>query len=680
LRDPDKRRAALLSLVLHLAVLLLIIFLVSRPRPEPLPSFIVIDVGTPAFAEETTNAATAEQPALQTPEPQVESAEVGDPQELTAPQEQAAAPVEQPVTVQPPAPEAPPAAQATPQPEAQPVEQVDATPPPPQVQEASVEAPSLPLAEVPATPLPEIDQVVLQARETPAPITIPEPEAQAQVAEARSVSLAPSATVAQATELSAPEATVTVAQSVSLEVPRMQSQVAQSVGLAAPSVSAQVAQAVPLEAPAAQAQVAASVGLTPDGISASVSGRRPLAPPAATAVVGTAVPLDVAPTAQVAIPRPLAVPTMRAEVTAPAQTSGAPAAAGAEAGITDVAATVESPRPAGGNASSAGQSGPVDPAATAEGRGLAAGPEGVGAGDGAPQPPSRPSFSEQRDRALAVLIDNVNGYPQSGLAEASMIVEMPVEGGLTRLMAFYDRVDPVRVGPVRSARDYFVEIAQRTESVLVHDGGSPGAMIAIANGEVPTLNAYSSGQLFARSPDRSAPYNLYSVGPDLRTAVTRLVPERVRLVANSIYRPSEAAPEVSEVTTSYGAYTSGFLFNELTGRYRWIRDGTPAVQPDGQVLEMQAVLLGGITARPIPDDDAGRLYIPIRSGPATLYLEGRAVTGSWDVLDGTGITFISDAGVRVDLANLRTWTVLTPNYAERVEERPAAAVPAPPGG
>src|SRR5690606_15890045 len=127
----------------------------------------------------------------------------------------------------------------------------------------------------------------------------------------------------------------------------------------------------------------------------------------------------------------------------------------------------------------------------------------------------------------------------------------------------------------------------------------------------------SSGQLFARSSERSAPYNLYSVGPELRTAVTRLVPERVRLVANSIFRPSEVSPEVAEVIVSYGTYSSGFRFNDLTGRYRWVRDGTPAVQPDGQVLEMQAVLVGNITARPIPNDEAGRLYIPIRSGPAT---------------------------------------------------------------
>ena len=50
-RDPDKRRAALLSVVLHLSALLILLYVVTRPQPEPLPTFIVIDVGTPSFAE-----------------------------------------------------------------------------------------------------------------------------------------------------------------------------------------------------------------------------------------------------------------------------------------------------------------------------------------------------------------------------------------------------------------------------------------------------------------------------------------------------------------------------------------------------------------------------------------------------------------------------------------------------
>jgi hypothetical protein len=70
---------------------------------------------------------------------------------------------------------------------------------------------------------------------------------------------------------------------------------------------------------------------------------------------------------------------------------------------------------------------------------------------------------------------------------------------------------------------------------------------------------------------------------------------------------------------------------------------------------------------PMPGDDAGRLYIPLSSGPATLYLNGRAVDGTWEVVDGMGVSFISDAGQRVDLAKLRTWVVLSPNYGTRAE-------------
>jgi hypothetical protein len=32
-----------------------------------------------------------------------------------------------------------------------------------------------------------------------------------------------------------------------------------------------------------------------------------------------------------------------------------------------------------------------------------------------------------------------------------------------------------------------------------------------------------------------------------------------------------------------------------------------------------------------------------------------------------GVSFISDAGQRVDLAKLRTWVVLSPNYGTRAE-------------
>ncbi len=668
--DPDKRRAMALSVVLHLLVFLVLMIVGLIPRPEPLPPYIVIDVGTPAFSEESVQAPTAEDPALPAPEPQVASDEIGDPRELAAPQQATTAPEPEPMTAQPPAPAAPPA-QAAEAP-AEPAEAAEVPAPPlpqPQVAEAAPLDAPLPLAEVPATTLPEIDPVTLTPRPLANPISLPQPQARAEVSEARAVAMQPTANVSEARELTSPQASAAVAESRPLEVPQPSAAVSQATGLAAPNVSASVAEARQLETPGVEAQVAGAVDLSTTGVEAAVSGQTALAPPAVSAQVGSRRDVAVTPQAQVAQVRDVPIPTLRAEVLAPEIQSGAPGDDGRAAGATDVEATVTSPRQPGGNAATAGQTGPLDPLATAEGRGRAAGPDGVGEGTGAPPPPSRPPFSTRRDQPLAVLLDNVGGYPQHGLREASMIVEMPVEGGLTRLMTIYDRNDPARVGPVRSARDYFVQLAERSAAVLVHDGGSPGAMIAISGSGVPTLNAYTSGELFARAGERSAPYNLYTVGTDLRSAVTRMLPGADRIVGGTVFSPNEGARRVNEVQVRYsGAYGSGFRYDATLGAYRWVRDGEPANHPDGQIVLMDAVLVGEITARLQPGDTAGRLYIPLEGGDATLYLRGRAERGTWLISEGNGIRFRTAAGELVDLAPFRTWVMLTPTYDNRSEQ------------
>lgn len=669
LRDPDKRRAAAVSATLHMLVLLLVLLAGLRPRPEQEPTYIVIDVGTPAYAEDTTLAATAESPAPPSPTPQVESESVGLPRELAAPQQEATAPEPRPVTAQPPAPEAPPAQAAAEVPEATAAEVPVPPLPVPQVTEARAPSEQLPLAEAPATPLPEIDPVVMTPRPLTDPVMLSVPPVSASVVEARALAAQPAATVSEARDLAPPQPDATVTAPREITQPAVNAQVAQAVGLSAPNAQASITAARPLDAPVVSAQVAAGTALSTDGVTASVSGSRPLAPPNVAAQVGTSRDVQVVPEAVVAQVRDVPLPSLRADVVAPATASGSPLTEGTRQGDTDVQATATNPRAPGGNAAIAGQTGPLDPNATADGRGRAASPDGVGEGTGAPAQQARLPEATQREQPLAVLIDNVGGYPQTGLREASMIVEMPVEGGSTRLMAIFDRSFPRRVGPVRSARDYFVELAQSTQAVLVHDGGSPGAMIAIKNSVLPTLNAYNNGTLFSRDGGRSAPYNLYASGGDLRTAMLKLVPESSRLVPSGAFAPSSEAADVSEVSVKYsGAYTSGFRYDPELRSYRWIRDGTPANHPDGQIMLYEAVLVGNILARPLPGDSEGRLYIPLQAGDATLYLRGKAQRGTWFVSQGKGLGFRTEAGEDVDLARYRMWAMLTPTYDSRVEQ------------
>lgn len=91
----------------------------------------------------------------------------------------------------------------------------------------------------------------------------------------------------------------------------------------------------------------------------------------------------------------------------------------------------------------------------------------------------RPFESEEDKsvRPIAVMIDNLKvAMPQSGLTNADIIYEAVTEGGITRMMAVYSDIDSIqRVGPVRSARDRFVELMLPLNSIYVHIGSSSTA-------------------------------------------------------------------------------------------------------------------------------------------------------------------------------------------------------------
>ena len=80
------------------------------------------------------------------------------------------------------------------------------------------------------------------------------------------------------------------------------------------------------------------------------------------------------------------------------------------------------------------------------------------------------------DRPFAVMIDNhSDAWPQVGLQKAYMIYEIIVEGGETRLMALFKGANVEQIGPVRSARHYFIDYAMENDAIYAHFGQSPQA-------------------------------------------------------------------------------------------------------------------------------------------------------------------------------------------------------------
>lgn len=76
-------------------------------------------------------------------------------------------------------------------------------------------------------------------------------------------------------------------------------------------------------------------------------------------------------------------------------------------------------------------------------------------------------------RPLAIMVNNhVEARPTSSLPDADLIYEAVAEGGITRLLAIYHARDAEKVGPIRSARIYYIDWAAEFYSWFAHWGGS----------------------------------------------------------------------------------------------------------------------------------------------------------------------------------------------------------------
>lgn len=82
-------------------------------------------------------------------------------------------------------------------------------------------------------------------------------------------------------------------------------------------------------------------------------------------------------------------------------------------------------------------------------------------------------------RIIAIMVNNISNNstndarPQRGLSSAKMLMEIKVEGGITRFCALFDNVaDIPEIGPIRSGRDQFLQLILPWQAIYYHDGES----------------------------------------------------------------------------------------------------------------------------------------------------------------------------------------------------------------
>ncbi|MDR7389741.1 MAG: DUF3048 domain-containing protein [Armatimonadota bacterium] len=197
-------------------------------------------------------------------------------------------------------------------------------------------------------------------------------------------------------------------------------------------------------------------------------------------------------------------------------------------------------------------------------------------------------------RLLAVMVDHdPRARPQSGLASACLVYEIPIEARFPRLMAVFADAGPERVGPVRSVRPAFLQVAAELGAVVAHAGASEPAYRYIRTGPVPVLNEFSIPWPYWRDRSRRMPHNLYASLPRLREAVRRLGWDRQPATRVPPERLEYRLPEGHAAAEVALPYPPGFevRFVYRDGAYeRWVA-GRLQLDDSGRPLRVRTVVV-----------------------------------------------------------------------------------------
>lgn len=266
--------------------------------------------------------------------------------------------------------------------------------------------------------------------------------------------------------------------------------------------------------------------------------------------------------------------------------------------------------------------------------------------------------ASQDHPVLVTKMDNTySSAPQLGLSHADMVVEELVEGGLTRLAAFYYSDIPGVVGPVRSMRASDIGIVSPVHADVVTSGAAARTIARIKGAGITFFSEGSKG--FARDNSRHAPYNLFANLTDVASTIKQ-----------DEQRPDDYLPWGSEkdfpkgqpAKTIAATFSGGHTTNWTYTKGGYVNENTYAAKGDEfpadtvLVLRVQVGDAGYLdpAGNPVPETKF------TGSGQAMIFHDGRLVRGTWKKSDLTSSLQLSTKAGKLTVPAGHTWIELVP--------------------
>jgi hypothetical protein len=285
--------------------------------------------------------------------------------------------------------------------------------------------------------------------------------------------------------------------------------------------------------------------------------------------------------------------------------------------------------------------------------------------------------------ALAFKVDNYpTARPQSGLEDADVVFEEPVEGGITRLVAIFQCQEANLVGPIRSARAIDVPIlAQLNKPLFVHAGGINPVIALVNDANLYNDDVFTHASIVQHPSGRYAPYDTYA-----STAAAWALQPGDTAPPAPLYTYSTTVPTGTPVGSVHipfsGTNNNTWTWSPINGAYLLSIGGVPANVADGgtrigvQNLVVQTV---HTTLGPWLENSEGGLEVQAQltgSGPLAVFRNGVEITGTWQRASLTDTTSLVAAdGSPIALAPGKTWVELVPSQIPVTTAPPVPGTP-----
>lgn len=242
-------------------------------------------------------------------------------------------------------------------------------------------------------------------------------------------------------------------------------------------------------------------------------------------------------------------------------------------------------------------------------------------------------------RPIALVVENSpQARPQWGFCSPDIVIEGVVEGGITRMLWLYSDVEDIpKVGPMRSARHDFVEMAEGLDAIFAHWGWSDIAERAIKDRKVNNINGLE-GKYFYRDKSRKTAieHTGYSDGQSIARAIKDNNYDRP--VKEGYAKPFAFASLDSLNTPKGGksagvhiefssAYKHDFKFKEADSLYYNFINAKPMLEDGGKQMSVTNVIVLYCPTKVV--DSQGHVDMDLSGGEGLFLSNGSYENITW---------------------------------------------------